>query len=154
YVRVARRNDGMVPRWQGGRMPLSSGLASEVEAILSQPATSPEMRALAPLLALQSRLSALPAPGTPLVETVKTRQGWHLFLFPFAGRAVHEGLAPLLALRWARETPNTFAWAMNDYGLVLTAQAEAVPDEALLKRMLAVDGLMDDLRASLNLAEL
>ncbi|MGY1529239.1 ligase-associated DNA damage response DEXH box helicase [Luteimonas sp. A649] len=154
YVRVAKRNDGMVPRWQGGRMPLSSELASEVEAILSQPADSPEMRALAPLLALQSRLSALPAPGTLLAEAVKTRQGWHLFLFPFAGRAVHEGLAPLLALRWAREAPNTFAWAMNDYGLVLTAQAEAVPDEVLLTCMLSVEGLMDDLRASLNLAEL
>jgi ATP-dependent Lhr-like helicase len=67
---------------------------------------------------------------------------------------VHEGLAPLLALRWAREVPNTFTWSVNDYGLVLSAQAEAWPDEALLGRMLGVDGVVEDLRASLNLAEL
>ena len=88
------------------------------------------------------------------METAKTRQGWHLFVFPFAGRAVHEGLAPLLALRWAREAPNTFAWAVNDYGLVLNAQVEAWPDPGLLARMLTAEGLLDDLHASLNLAEL
>lgn len=155
HVRLARgSSEGRVPRWQGGRMPLSSELAAEVEAILSRPAGSAEMRALAPLLALQARLSALPTPETLLVEAAKTRQGWHLFLFPFAGRAVHEGLAPLLALRWAREVPNTFAWAVNDYGLVLNAQVEAWPDEALLGRMLSPEGLLDDLHASLNIAEL
>src|SRR5690606_19956675 len=96
HVRIAGRGEGAVPRWLGGRMPLSSELAAEVEAILAQPPAGPEMRALAPLLALQSRLSALPGPGTLLVEAARTRQGWHLFVFPFAGRAVHEGLAPLL----------------------------------------------------------
>jgi len=154
YVRIARRTDGAVPRWQGGRMPLSSELAAEVEAILAGPDDSRELRALGPLLALQARLSALPGPDRLLVEAARTRQGWHLFVFPFAGRAVHEGLAPLLALRWAREAPNTFAWAVNDYGLVLNAQAEAWPDPDLLARMLAPEGLLDDLHASLNLAEL
>lgn len=154
YVRIAKRSDGTVPRWQGGRMPLSSELGAEVEAILARPPDSPEMRALAPLLALQSRLSALPGPDTLLVEAAKSRQGWHLFVFPFAGRAVHEGLAPLLALRWGREAPNTFAWAVNDYGLVLDAQHEAWPDPALLARLLAPEGLLEDLHASLNLAEL
>lgn len=154
FVRIAKRADGRVPRWQGGRMPLSSELGAEVEAILADPPASPEMRALAPLLQLQSRLSALPTPATLLVEAVKTRQGWHVFVFPFSGRAVHEGLAALLALRWAREAPNTFGWAVSDYGLVLTAQAEAWPDPALLGRLLSPDGLMDDLRQGLNLAEL
>src|SRR5690606_26798241 len=154
YVRIARRGEGAVPRWQGGRMPLSSELAAEVEAILGEPPRGPEMRALGPLLALQSRLSARPAPDRLLGEAAKTRQGWHLFVFPFAGRAVHEGLAPLLALRWAREAPNTFSWAVNDYGLVLNAQAEAWPEPARLERMLAPEGLLDDLHASLNMAEL
>ena len=154
YVRIARKGEGAVPRWQGGRMPLSSELAGEVEAILAVPAGSPEMRALVPLLELQARLSALPTPDTLLVEAARTRQGWHLFVFPFAGRAVHEGLAPLFALRWAREAPNTFSWAVNDYGLVLNAQVEAWPEPALLGRMLAGDGLLEDLRAGLNLGEL
>lgn len=154
YVRLASKPDGRVPRWQGGRMPLSSELGAQVEAILSEPPASAEMRALAPLLDLQARLSALPTPETLLVEAVRTRQGWHAFLFPFAGRAVHEGMAALLALRWAREAPNTFGWAVNDYGLVLTAQRQAWPDAALLSRLLATEGLLDDLQAGLNLAEL
>ena len=135
-------------------MPLSSELASEVEAILARPAGSPEMRALAPLLALQARLSALPTPGTLLVEAARTRQGWHLFVFPFAGRAVHEGLAPLLAMRWAREAPNTFSWAINDYGLVLNAQARAWPGAELFERLFAAEGLLEDLHSSLNMGEL
>ena len=32
-------------------------------------------------------------------------------------------LAALLALRWGRLHPNTFAFAVNDYGLAITAQA-------------------------------
>ncbi|WP_417472113.1 ligase-associated DNA damage response DEXH box helicase [Luteimonas mephitis] len=154
YVRLATGGEGLVPRWQGGRMPLSTALAAEVEAILAKPAGSPEMRALAPLLALQAGLSALPAPDRLLAEALRTRQGWHLFLYPFAGRAVHEGLAALLALRWARSAPNSFTWAVNDYGLALTAQAETWPAPGQLERLLAPEHLLDDLEASLNLAEL
>ena len=112
------------------------------------------MRALAPLLGLQARLSALPTPETLLVEAIRTRQGWHLFVFPFAGRAVHEGLAPLLAMRWAREAANTFSWAINDYGLVLNAQARAWPSPGLFDRLFSGDGLLDDLYSSLNMGEL
>ena len=154
FVRAAKKADGRVPRWQGGSMPLSSELGAEVEAILASPASSPEMRALSPLLNLQARLSALPTPATLLVEAVKTRQGWHLFLFPFAGRAIHEGLAALMALRWAREAPNTFGWSVNDYGLVLTAQLEAWPTPQLLATLLSPDRLIEDLRQGVNLAEL
>ncbi|MET0231966.1 MAG: ligase-associated DNA damage response DEXH box helicase, partial [Rhodanobacteraceae bacterium] len=117
YVRIAKRLDGVVPRWQGGRMPLSSELGREVAATLADPPDVAEMHAVAPLLALQRKLSALPSRDTLLAEQVRTREGSHLFLYPFAGRIVHEGLAALLALRWGRRAPNTFAFAVNDYGL-------------------------------------
>jgi ATP-dependent helicase Lhr and Lhr-like helicase len=154
HVRQAKRLDGVVPRWQGGRMPLSSELAREVEAALADPPNVPEMHAVAPMLALQRSLSALPGPSTLLAETLKTRDGWHLFVYPFGGRAVHEGLASLLALRWGRVVPNTFAFAVNDYGLAITAQAETSIDAELLRTLLSPDALVDDLRASLNLGEL
>src|SRR5690606_28829997 len=67
YVRAARGGEGAVPTWRGGRMPLSSQLADEVELLLGAPDASPELRALAPLLALQERLSALPGPRRLLV---------------------------------------------------------------------------------------
>lgn len=165
YVRLAKKPDGIVPRWQGGRMPLSSELAEVVEQVLaaaSTPETSdrrprnpgPEMRALAPLLRLQERLSGLPAADGLLAEFVPTREGWHLFVYPFAGRSVHEGLAALMALRWTRLSPNTVGFAVNDYGLVLTAQSAADVDAHTVRALLARDDLLDDLEAGLNMTEL
>ena len=154
YVRLAKRNDGIVPRWQGSRMPLSSMLAEAVQATLAGPRDTPELRAVSPMLDTQARLSALPTPDTLLAEQLATREGWHLFLYPFAGRAVHEGLAALLALRWGRLHPNTFAFAVNDYGLAITAQARHLLDDDALRALLQEGALFDDLQASLNLAEL
>ena len=154
YVKLSKRNDGVVPRWQGSRMPLSSMLAEAVQATLAGPRDTPELRAVAPLLDTQARLSALPTPDTLLAEQLSTREGWHLFLYPFAGRAVHEGLAALLALRWGRLQPNTFAFAVNDYGLAITAQSKHQLEEAQLRSLLTQDALLDDLQASLNLAEM
>ncbi len=154
YVRLAKGGDGSVPRWMGGRLPLSDTLGHEMEAVLGAADDSPERRALAPLLQLQARLSALPGPGRLLVEYLRTREGRHLFVYPFAGRQVHEGLAALLALRWGRHQPNSFDYACNDYGLVLSPANDAVPDAELLRSLLAPAGLFEDLRESLNLAEL
>jgi ATP-dependent Lhr-like helicase len=154
YVKLSKRNDGIVPRWQGSRMPLSSMLAEAVQAILAGPRDTPELRAVAPLLDTQARLSALPTPDTLLVEQLSTREGWHLFVYPFGGRAVHEGLAALLALRWGRLQPNTFAFAVNDYGLAITALSEHRLDDTQLRSLLTQDALLDDLQASLNLAEM
>ena len=47
--------------------------------------------------------------GMLLVERYASREGHHLYLYPFAGRLVHLGLASLLAWRLARDRPNTFS---------------------------------------------
>ena len=154
HVRLAKRHDGIVPRWQGGRMPLSSELGAQVEAVLDTPPAVPEMRVLAPLLSLQARMSGLPGPGRLLAEFLHTRDGWHLFLYPFSGRLLHEGLAALLALRWSRLAPNTFAYALNDYGLVLSAQARTDLDADALRGLLAEARLLEDLQEGLNMTEL
>ncbi len=99
YVRRAARGRPTVPRWAGSRMPLSTVLADFVVQQLAQAAAgrygSPELRCVRPLLEVQQRWSALPTPGTLLAETLRTREGWHLFLYPFAGRHAHIGLASL-----------------------------------------------------------
>lgn len=154
YVRRSKAGTGVVPRWQGGRLPLSSELGAAVEAVLAGPRDSPELRVLAPLLDLQARLSALPSPQTLVAEWQRSRDGWQLSLYPFAGRTVHEGLAALVALRWGRRQPNTFGYAVNDYGLALTAQVEAELDETLLATLLAPERLLEDLKESLNLTEM
>ncbi|MEJ8814818.1 ligase-associated DNA damage response DEXH box helicase [Variovorax ureilyticus] len=138
-VRRASGRRPVVPRWNGGRMPLSSTLA---DAVVQQLALadggrydSPEMERVRPLLELQQKWSALPTPETLLAETLVTREGWHLFLYPFAGRPVHMGLANLLSWRVAQHAPATFSIAVNDYGFELLS-ATPVDWPALLPRLL------------------
>jgi len=154
YVRRAKDGDGPVATWQGGRMPLSTQLASEVENLYAHPGAHPEMRAVEPLLRIQQRAGMLPDRGRLVAERIGTRRGMHLFLFPFAGRAVHEGMAAMMALRWGRRQANTFSYTVNDYGLMLTLAEPAVVDEALLRALLSPDGMAEDLREGVNLGEL
>ncbi|MYN08364.1 ligase-associated DNA damage response DEXH box helicase [Pseudoduganella aquatica] len=167
YVRRATGGKGAVPRWQGGKMPLSSELAHAVLEQLREAAqgryAGPEMAAVRPLLEVQQRWSALPAPDATLAECMQSREGRHLFLYPFAGRAVHLGLASLLAWRVARTQPATFSIAVNDYGLeLLAADGEGAPDwRALLDAgqdgctpLFSTSDLLEDVLASLNATEL
>ncbi|WP_425423353.1 ligase-associated DNA damage response DEXH box helicase [Stenotrophomonas hibiscicola] len=155
FVRLARgRGDGVVPRWQGGQLPLSMPLGRELEWVLSGADNSAESRWLSPLLALQQQLSALPGADHLLVEQVRRREGQFLFVYPFAGRHVHEALAALLALRCTRLQRNSIGYAVNDHGLVL-APAQAIDlDAAQWRALFTPDQLLDDLRAAVNLGEL
>ncbi|MBD9469167.1 ligase-associated DNA damage response DEXH box helicase [Pseudoxanthomonas sp. PXM01] len=154
YVRLVKQGDGVVPRWMGGRMPLSTRLAGQVRATLANDRTSPEMRALQPLLAVQARVSRMPSPDLLLVETVRRRDGQHLFVFPFAGRRTHEGLAALLAWRLGQREPNTFSMSANDLGFMLSPQRPLELDADALRSLLAPEGLVDDLMQGANLGEL
>ncbi len=162
YVRKATGKRGVVPSWAGGKMPLSSELADATLAVLTGlPAllggelADPELQAAAPMLAAQRRLSRLPSPGDLLVEQYRSREGHHLFVYPFAGRHVHLGLASLLGWRLARHAPNTFSISVNDYGFELLA-AEAIDLASVLDKaaLASGDDLLHDVLASLNSSEL
>lgn len=109
-------------------MPLSTTLADAVVQQLALAAEgrydTPELQCVRPLLEIQQRWSALPTPQTLLAEVLKTREGSHLFLYPFAGRHVHLGLANLIAWRVAQQAPRTFSIAVNDYGFELLSATE------------------------------
>ena len=173
WVRRASGKRPAVPRWNGGRMPLSTTLA---DAVVQQLACAnagnydtPELQCVRPLLELQQKWSALPTPQTLLAEVLKTREGTHLFLYPFAGRHVHLGLANLIAWRVAQHAPRTFSIAVNDYGFELLSATE-VDWATLLPQVLkaghdadaqqaiahddAQAALLHEVLASLNASEL
>jgi ATP-dependent Lhr-like helicase len=140
-------------------MPLSTELAHAVVAQLDAAAhgrfDGPEMLAARPLLELQARWSALPTTATLVAETLHSREGWHLFLYPFAGRHAHLGLASLLAWRAAERTPATFSMAFNDYGLeLLSATPIDWPTLLASGELFATHTLLHDVLASLNAGEL
>ena len=158
YVKRATSKKAAVPRWNGGRMPLSSELADAVvdkfDAAAQGIFDSPEMHTVSPLLDVQREWSALPRKHTLLAEVLKSREGWHLFLYPFAGRHVHLGLASLLAWRLSRDTPLTFSIAVNDYGFELLSATEVDWSQRLTPHLFSEDNLLTDIMASLNAGEL
>ncbi|WP_054885848.1 ligase-associated DNA damage response DEXH box helicase [Pseudomonas sp. NBRC 111130] len=157
YVRRSTARKAAVARWNGGRMPLSSELADAVVEQLDAAAHGayhgPEMQAVLPLLALQSKWSALPTRNTLLAETLGSRQGSHLFLYPFAGRMANLGLANLIAWRVSRVQPLSVSIAVNDYGFELLSPS-AVDWASCLPDALSGDNLLEDVLASLNAGEM
>jgi len=162
YVKRSTSTKGAISRWNGTRMPLSSELAhaalEELRLAAEGRYEGPEMRALRPLLEIQERWSALPSSDVLVVESMKSREGYHLFVYPFAGRSVHTGLASLLAFRIGRILPSTFSVAVNDYGFELLAPepvdwarmfgGETGADVALFDTSRLLEDVLDSLNAT------
>ena len=133
YVRKSTGKPDTVPRWMGGRMPLSGELSEALRRTIGEAATGkragPELSSLERLLELQSRWSRLPQPDEVLIERARTRHGHHVFVFPFEGRLVHEGLAAVVAMRLGRERPISLSMACNDYGFVIQSREAIGFDE-------------------------
>ncbi len=158
WVRRAPNGQGVIPRWMGSRLPLSGELAAAIRRRLDEAHRGcfrgAEMEALRPILEVQARWSRIPALDEVLIERVRTREGHHVFVFPFEGRLVHEGLAALFAYRLSRFTPISFTLAANDYGLELLSADAAPLDEALAQGLFSPRNLFDDLPAALNASEM
>lgn len=159
YVRKGTPGKGLVPRWAGGRMPLSSQLAGFIRKRLDKPfehdPRHPEMKKLEPLLRLQQEKSAIPSESQLLIEQCKSSDGYHIFIFPFAGRLAHEGLASVMAWRIAQIRPMTFSMAMNDYGFELLSDREVDMAELLKTHdLFSAEHLVRDIQHSMNATEL
>lgn len=167
-VKATTRRSAMVPAWGGGQMALSDLLSAHLRQEVDRCARAldgekgfildtGELRALRPLLERQVLLSALPRRQQFLVEVCNTREGSHLYAYPFEGRFVHEGLGFLWSWRLARHHPGTFTVSVNDYGFELLA-ARDYPFEELLElhgdTLLDPEGLLEDLERAINLSEL
>ncbi len=157
-VRKSSATKGKVPTWAGGRMPMSSELATEIRELIALAAvgdvSQPEMEKVVPLLELQQRRSYLPAENELLIEYFSDQEGYHLLCYPFEGRAVHEGLSALLAYRIARITPITFSIAVNDYGFELLSDLPIPLDEALTESLFSIENLHTDIENSVNSVEM
>ena len=176
WVRKSSQKSTLTPAWTGGNLPFSDQVGQRMKALLhaaghGQTPLAPEMAYLQPLLELQARRSSIPGMQELLIECIASREKrtakkaatqsagsqpaaplW--FIYPFAGRVVHEALALLLAHRLARVQPNTITWSCNHIGLML---APAVPlDEDLLHwpTLLSSEQLHEDLASAVNFTEI
>jgi ATP-dependent Lhr-like helicase len=159
YVRKSNSKKSIVPSWQGGRMPLSANLGKKLRETLdsrSEVKNRPEveMQALEPLFELQEKLSHVPKKNELLIEHIETKDGFHLFVYPFEGRLVHEAMAAILAYRLSLITPITFSFAMNDYGFELLSDQPIPVDDSNVYELFSPDKLLEDIQRSVNSTEM
>jgi ATP-dependent Lhr-like helicase len=115
---------------------------------------SPELDAMKPLFELQAQLSHIPGENELLIEQIETKDGFHLFVFPFEGRLVHEAMSALLAYRISRITPITFSIAMNDYGFELLSDQPIPVDDSNVYELFSLENLFADIQKSVNSVEM
>jgi ATP-dependent Lhr-like helicase len=158
WVKACRSKKAIIPSWNGGRMPLSANLGGMLRKMLDHASRGeliqPEIRAIQPLLQLQRELSFLPGSGELLIEKIETKDGHHLFVYPFEGRLVHEAMAALLAYRISKIQPISFSFAMNDYGFELTSDQPIPADDDNIRKLFSEDNLLPDIQAGVNASEM
>lgn len=157
FVR-ASKGKAFAPSYLGGRLPLSSNLGQflreKLSGALNPKSSEKELKFLHPLLANQEERSHIPEEDEFLVELIKNREGYHLFMYPFEGRLVHEVMAALIAYRISKLAPISFSMAMNDYGFELFSDKQIPLNEDNLEKILTRENLMTDVISSINAAEM
>jgi ATP-dependent Lhr-like helicase len=167
-VKKSSSKKSIVPSWQGGRMPLSANLGfmlrktlNEVSSYLlpvtghGKPGTgNQELTTLQPLFEIQQQISHVPKENEMLIEQIETDDGFHLFVYPFEGRLVHEAMAAILAYRISRITPITFSFAMNDYGFELLSDQPIPVDDSNVYELFSPENLFEDIQRSVNSTEM
>lgn len=162
-VKKSNAKKSLVPSWEGGRMPLSANLGRKLRETfdqafitrqITQSGREPELEALQPLFDLQEKLSHVPKADELLIEQIETKDGFHLFVFPFEGRLVHEAMAAILAYRISKIRPITFSFAMNDYGFELLSDQPIPVDDSNVYELFSPDNLFADIQRSVNSTEM
>lgn len=157
-VKRSKKKKAITPSWMGGRLPLTSGLTHFLRLKLSEALTpnnrEQELKFLYPLLKRQETNSHIPRHDEFLIEIIETKEGFHLFVYPFEGRLVHEIMASLIAYRISQIKKLTFTIAMNDYGFELLSDQEIPLTEENMNAVFSKENLIKDVTASINASEM
>ncbi|PHR13702.1 MAG: DNA ligase-associated DEXH box helicase [Aequorivita sp.] len=157
-VRKSTKKSGKVASFLGGRLPLSSQMSKilreEMQSEADHKRNTPELKALSDIFNRQEKESIVPGEDEFLIETFKTREGYHALFYPFEGRFVHEAMSSLLAYRISLLSPISFSLAYNDYGFELLSDQYLDIQTVLDNNLFSAEYLYDDLQKSLNYTEL
>ena len=157
-VRKSGKRSAKVVSFMGGRLPLSSQMSKilreELQSEADHKRNTPELKALSQIFDRQERESIVPGENEFLIETFKTREGYHTLFYPFEGRFVHEAMSSLLAYRISLLSPITFSLAYNDYGFELLSDQFLNIQNVIDNNLFSSEFLFDDLQKSLNATEL
>ncbi len=157
-VRRSKKKTNKVVSFMGGRMTLSSQMSEilreELQSEADHKRNTPELKALRHLFERQELESIIPRENEFLIESFKTREGYHTIFYPFEGRFVHEAMSGLLAYRISLLSPITFSLAYNDYGFELLCDQPLDVQQIIDNNLFSTDYLFSDLQKSINATEL
>jgi len=156
-VRKSNSKKSIVPSWNGGRMSLTANLGRILRETFNKVLVdedSPELKSLHSLFLIQAELSHIPRENEVLIEQIHSRDGFHLLVYPFEGRQVHEAMSAILAYRIGQIIPITFSIAMNDYGFELLSDIPNPVNENNIRALLSSNNLFEDIRNSVNSTEM
>lgn len=163
HVRNSTKKTNKVPSWMGGRLTFSAQMSELLREELYKVASpspssegelSEELKSLKHIFDKQKEESIVPKPNEFLIETFKTRDGFHYIFYPFEGRGVHEAMGSLLGYRISLLSPITFSLAFNDYGFELLSDQEIDMQQVLDNDLFTTDFMLSDLQKSLNATEM
>jgi len=156
-VRKSSSKKSKVPSWMGGRMSLTANLGKILretfnKALIDE--TEIELKSLHALFLLQKELSHIPRDNELLVEQIEDKNGYHLLVYPFEGRQVHEAMSAITAYRIGQQTPITFSISMNDYGFELLSDQPIPVDDSNVRELFSSENLLADIQKSMNSTEM
>ena len=156
FVKVSPKKKSIIPSWMGGRMSLTANLGMILRRTFNKALKpdSTELKALLPLFKLQQELSHIPQSDELLIEQIESKDGFHLLVYPFEGRQIHEAMSSILAYRISNITPITFSIAMNDYGFELLSDQPIPVDDTNVRELFTTDDLITDIQRSVNSVEM
>ena len=158
FVKVTEKKTSNVVSWMGARMSLSSMLSHKIREIFREYnrgiIRSEEVRKVLPILDLQSKLSIVPDESTFLIESLQSRDGYHLFFYPFEGRMMHELMSALISYRIAQSYPVSLNMAMNDYGFEILSDVPISAEEILEEDIFSLKNIENDILHCVNESEM
>ncbi len=140
---LAKSGEPKVPVYGGGRLPLTTGLAERVRAILADRRQQTELPdAVQEWLRLQRWRSTLPGRSRLLIESFPRGNKEFLVAYCFEGRIAHQTLGMLLTRRMERVGLKPLGFVATDY--VLATWALFAPTQEQIERLFGEDMLGDD----------
>jgi len=155
YVSLAKKNQCKTVTWRGGRLPFSEPLGKLLRKVIVyfKSSLSLEDTLINNILQVQNQHSYVPKEEELLIEIFRSREGFHLFVYPFEGKTLHEGLANLTAHRLSQNQSVTFVISCNDYGFEILSRTP-FDEDLLTNTLFSSDGLEREYKEIINLHEL
>ena len=156
------------PRWMGGRMSLSAGLAQEelrlrrglraaedIAAYLEKEwrVTKPLAKRLAVFANRQKLVSAIPIDSPVQLEQLKQGRSRLLLFHVLAGRGINRSLAWVVGHRLGADGKSSVVANFDDHSFLLSLDARHAPEPSALRQAFSPVNFGEDLRTALAATE-